>query len=226
MVDVSKYMLAKSDQLNADDLIGGPITVTITAVHEAGGDQPIVLSYENDNGRPWKPCKTMLRLIARSWTKYAQSWVGKSLTLYNDPDVTWAGKKVGGIRVSHMSDIDKKISINLSASKTSKRAHTVLPLEASPAAPAQATKPTYTPEQLEAAAQKKADAIIAEYNGNNGAELVEKHAETIGRLKAGYASIHDKVMSELFPPVDEIETEPSLEEQAAPKEEDLDEIPI
>ena len=32
MVDLSKTIIAKSDQLNADDLLGGPITITIEDV--------------------------------------------------------------------------------------------------------------------------------------------------------------------------------------------------
>ena len=53
--DITPFIQAKSDQLNADDLIGGPITARITNVRVTGGDQQPV-TVELDGGhKPWKP---------------------------------------------------------------------------------------------------------------------------------------------------------------------------
>jgi hypothetical protein len=44
----------KSDQLNADDLIGRSLTIKVTKVALCGeADQPIAVHYEGDNGKPY-----------------------------------------------------------------------------------------------------------------------------------------------------------------------------
>ena len=59
MLDMTTTIEAKSDQLNADDLIGSPKTIKITTVKACAGDQPIAVNYEGDNGKPYKPNKAM-----------------------------------------------------------------------------------------------------------------------------------------------------------------------
>ena len=41
MMDISQAAQPKSDQLNADDLIGGPQLVTITEVRKGSSEQPV-----------------------------------------------------------------------------------------------------------------------------------------------------------------------------------------
>lgn len=108
----------KSDQLNADDLIGTTKTIKVTGVSRgSGSDQPIVVNYEGDNGRPFKPCKSMRRVLIFAWGEYGQDWIGKSMTLYADPEVKFGGVKVGGIRISHLSHIQSAISMSLTATR-------------------------------------------------------------------------------------------------------------
>jgi hypothetical protein len=108
MTDVSPTLVAKSDQMNAQDL-AEPVTVTIekVTVTDPKGDQPVHVHLKEPEwaGKPWKPCKTARRILARLWGTDAAKWIGRQVTLYNDPTVKWAGEAVGGIRVSHMSDI-------------------------------------------------------------------------------------------------------------------------
>ena len=61
MTDLGKTIAPKSDQLNADDLISGPRTITITNVASGSKDQPINISFEGDNGKPYRPGKSMRR---------------------------------------------------------------------------------------------------------------------------------------------------------------------
>lgn len=130
MTDLSTTIIPKSDQMNADDLISGPITITITKVSAdpSSGEQPILISFEGDNGKPYKPCKSMRRVMVAVWGKDGAQYPGRSMTLYRDPDVTWGGLKVGGIRISHMTDIDKPITMALTATKQSRKPFTVQPL--------------------------------------------------------------------------------------------------
>lgn len=128
MTDLTQTIIAKSDQMNADDLIGRSITVKITKVSLLAGDQPVSISYEGDNGKPWKPSKGMRRVLVHVWGNDGNAYVGRSLTLVRDPDVTWAGAKVGGIRISHMSNIKEKVTMALTLSKGNKKPFVVLPL--------------------------------------------------------------------------------------------------
>lgn len=123
IADLSKTIISKSDQLNAEDLMAGPITVTIQDIRaNDGADQPISLFV--DGGRqPFKPCKTMRRLLIYAWGKDGRAWVGRSMTLYNDPDVKWGGVKVGGIRISHLSHIETDIVLALSEAKGKRKPH-------------------------------------------------------------------------------------------------------
>lgn len=129
MVDLSQYCVAKSDQLNADDLIGGPITIRVTAVKGMSDkEQPIAIYFDGDNGKPYKPGKSMRRVLVNFWGKDGEAYVGRSMTLYRDPEVTFGKLKVGGIRISHMSDLGEESEMALAVTKGAKRAFRVRPL--------------------------------------------------------------------------------------------------
>lgn len=129
MTDLTDTIKPKSNQLNADDLIGGPITITITGVSKtSAAEQPVAIQFDGDDGKPYLPCKMMRRVLVMQWGPDANQYVGRSLTLYRDPDVTWGGMKVGGIRISHMSHIDGEKVMALTASKSQRKPYTVLPL--------------------------------------------------------------------------------------------------
>jgi hypothetical protein len=128
MIDISDTLQAKSDQLNADDIVGGPITVTISDVNKVQTDQPLSIKYTGYQGQPFKPCKTVRRILAAVWGSDASKWIGQSMTLYNDPTVLWAGKPVGGIRVSHVTGIDQPMVLKLSETRGKKADYKVEPL--------------------------------------------------------------------------------------------------
>lgn len=129
-VDLSKTIAPKSDQLNADDLIAGAITITVTQVRGCDGDQPIAVHFEGDEGKPYKPCKSMRRVLVHAWGKEGKDYVGKRMTLYCDPTVQFGGVKVGGIRISHMSHIDRAMVIPLTVTRAQRRPYEVKPLRA------------------------------------------------------------------------------------------------
>jgi hypothetical protein len=138
MTDLSPTIAAKSDQLNADDLIGRTRTIRITKVSARPdtAEQPIAVNFEGDNGKPYYPCKSMRRVMVHCWGKDGSAYVGRAMTLYRDPDVQFGGMKVGGIRISHMSHIESEIAMALTATRGSKRAYKVKPLKDAPAAQA------------------------------------------------------------------------------------------
>ena len=128
-LDMRDTIIPKSDQLNADDLIGGPMTVAITKVARANtAEQPIAVSFEGDGGKPYMPCKSMRRVMVTVWGPDAEAYKGRSMTLYRDPEVTWGGMAVGGIRISHMSHMDSPVVLALTATKKARKPYRVLPL--------------------------------------------------------------------------------------------------
>ena len=117
----------KSDQLNADDLIAGPITVTITSGRKvADPKQPLILEI-NGGHKPWKPCLSMRRIMAAIWGDDGRAWIGGCVTLFCDPTVVFGGKEQGGIRISHISGISKPKTVLLTATRGKRIPFTVNP---------------------------------------------------------------------------------------------------
>jgi hypothetical protein len=120
----AKTIEAKSDQLNSDDLMAGPITVTITdvKVNENTDQQPVSISFTGDNGKPWKPSKSMRRALMLKWGSDEKAFIGRSLTLFRDPTIRWAGQEVGGVSISHMTDMADDSRFLLTSSRGQKKA--------------------------------------------------------------------------------------------------------
>ena len=141
-LDMTRFIEARSDQLNADDLIGGPRTITITRVQANDGDQPVNVHFEGDNGKPFRPCKTIRRVMVAMWGADASQYAGRSMTIYRDPSVQFGGMQVGGIRISHMSHIKSASDVVVMKSKGKKAAMKILPLAAQSAPPAAPAAPS------------------------------------------------------------------------------------
>lgn len=109
-------IVPKSDQLNADSLLTGPITVTVTSVARGDKEQPIAIGIDGGH-QPFKPCKSMRRVLIAAWGDDGRDWVGRKMTLFCDPEVMWAGVKVGGIRISHLSDIKEDMTLLLTSAR-------------------------------------------------------------------------------------------------------------
>lgn len=161
MSDVSNLrdtIVAKSDQLNADDLLGGTKTITVAAVKRSNSpDQPVAVHFQGDDGKPYKPCKSMRKVLIFAWGENGAEWVGRSMTLFNDPEVKFGGIKVGGIRISHLSHIERDIAISLTATKGKKAPITIKKLAAAKQQ-APAAKPADEPE-VPAISDKEINAV-------------------------------------------------------------------
>jgi hypothetical protein len=134
MTSLTPTIQAKSNQMNAEDLLGGPRTVTVTRVDvdTTSEAQPVAIHFEGDNGKPFKPCKTVRRILVKIWGDDSANFPGRSMTLYNDPEVTYGGMKVGGIRVSHASHIDETQTFYLARARGKKAEIKVKPLQSKP----------------------------------------------------------------------------------------------
>ena len=132
-MDITATLEAKSSQLNTDDLIAGARTITITQVSAGSAEQPVAIGFEGDNNKPWYPCKSMRRVLVAAWGADSSQYIGRRVTLFRDPAVTYGGIQVGGIRVSHLSHLDGPLSIALTVTRQKRTPYRVQPLAAAPA---------------------------------------------------------------------------------------------
>ncbi len=126
-MDLTASIEPRSDQINSDDLVAGPITYTVREVIQGKAEQPFdFLLVETD--RAYRPSKTMRRLIVAAWGPDAKVYAGRRLTLYREPSIMFGGQKVGGIRISHMSDIPKRVEEKFQTTRGKRETFTVDPL--------------------------------------------------------------------------------------------------
>lgn len=189
-VDMSQFIAARSDQLNADDLMNSPKTITITKVTATpdSAEQPVSIHYEGGQGKVFKPCKTVRRIMVGVWGADAAKYVGRSMTLYRDPTVAFGGMQVGGIRVSHMSHIDGDKTVALLVTRGRKAPFKVKPLLNAPAAAstgdaAENWTNTYI-GKLQAASDLAAVADLENAQAARLSELKEKRPELHERIAA------------------------------------------
>lgn len=132
-MDMRETITPKSDQLNADDLIAGPVTVTITEVTKGTPEQPVDVHLAEFPGRAYRPSKSMRRIMVAAWGAEAGKYAGRTLTLFCNPDITFGKDKVGGIQISQMSHLPKPLTVALTATRGKRRSFTVEPLVTEPA---------------------------------------------------------------------------------------------
>jgi hypothetical protein len=135
-MDLTESIAPRSDQVNADDLIGGPQTFTIREVRQGAAEQPFDFMLV-ETERAYRPSKTMRRLIVAAWGSDASNYVGKRLTLYREPSIKFGGATVGGIRISHMSGISKRVEEKFQVTRGKRELFSVDPLPDTPATPAE-----------------------------------------------------------------------------------------
>lgn len=135
-MDLTQTIAPRSDQINADDLISGPVTVTVDRVTEGAAEQPVDVHLVEFPGRAYRPSKSMRRVMVAAWGADTSVYPGRRLTLYRDPEVTFGRDKVGGIKISHLSHIEKRLSLALTVTRGKRSPHIVEPLPDTPPAPA------------------------------------------------------------------------------------------
>jgi len=141
-MDLTASIAPNSDQLDAEDLLSGPRDVTIVEVRQGpSSDQPVNISLEEFD-RPWRPAKTVRRILVAAWGPDASTYVGHRLRLYRDPEVKFGGMAVGGIRVSHLSHIEQRMQLALTSTRGKRGMHVIEPLTEAAATPVSRALPT------------------------------------------------------------------------------------
>ena len=129
-MDLTESIAPRSDQINADDLISGPVTVTVQEVVQGTAEQPVDVRLVEFPGRAYRPSKSMRRVMVMAWGAEASSYAGRRITLFRNPEITFGRDKVGGIEISHLSHIDKPLTVALTATRGKRKNFTVQPLPA------------------------------------------------------------------------------------------------
>lgn len=127
-MDMTATTEPRSDQQNYDDYLAGPKTVTITAVKSGTPDQPVEIHLAEYPDRPYKPAKSMRRVLVAAWGPDSSVYVGRRITLYGDPTIRFGKEAVGGIRISHLSHIPETLTVHLTVTRGKRSPFTVQPL--------------------------------------------------------------------------------------------------
>lgn len=127
-MDISETLAPKSDQIDYEDLLGGPRTFTIKEVRRGPSAEQPVEVVMHEFPRPWRPAKTVRRILVACWGPDASLYTGRRVTLYADHTVKFGGSAVGGIRLSHASHIDGAVTVTAMITRGKRAPFTVQPL--------------------------------------------------------------------------------------------------
>lgn len=121
-MDITDALAPTSDQLDAVELVN-PRTFTIDTGSALGKREGKTVAEIRlcDFPRVWRPSKGMLDVLADCWGTDAKQWVGRRVTVYNDREVMFGRDKTGGVRISHLSHIDKARNVLIRASGAGKK---------------------------------------------------------------------------------------------------------
>jgi hypothetical protein len=134
-MDITRTVEPRSDQLNFDDVQAHDLTITITEVKQGPPDQPVELHNKEFPGRPYKPGKSMRRVLIAAWGVEASAYVGRSVRLYGDPTIKFGKDAVGGIRIRALSHITEPLTVPLTVTRGKRAPFTVQPLTTDKPAP-------------------------------------------------------------------------------------------
>lgn len=160
-MDLSLTTAPKSDQQNYDDYVGGPKTVTVSGVKSGTDEQPAEIHLVEFPGRPFKPAKTMRRVLVAAWGSETDNYVGRRMTLVGDPNVKFGGQVVGGVRIAALSHISKPLTMALTVTKGKRAPFTVQPLPDAPATVASQQNPDRLMAALKAAGLTEKEPALA-----------------------------------------------------------------
>jgi hypothetical protein len=190
MNDMTPIIVPKSDQLNAEDFLAGPATFIIEGVAiNPGSEQPVNIKLVGEP-RVWRPCKSMSRVLVAAWGPDANAYVGRSVTLYRDPKVKWGGLEVGGIRVSHLSHIERDMVMSLTATKGKRAPHKVCVLEA--------PSNNQPPQQQRQTPEQWVESYIADVNKAADLEALarvqQKATKALEKLAGAHPELHERAI--------------------------------
>lgn len=184
-MDLAATTAPRSDQQNFDDYVAGPKTLTISEVRAGTAEQPVEIHVVEYPGRPYKPSKSMRRVLVQAWGSDGATYAGRRITLYGDPDVTFGRDRVGGIKISHLSHIAAPVQVALTVTRGKRAPFTVQPLPDAPVPADQVSKAVAAVHGATSTVDLHKIVAHARKLGMDGAaELVEAIEQKRGELEA------------------------------------------
>lgn len=109
-MNIREFVKIKSDRLNYEDFIMGPQDFKIVRLGKKTdqGNVRLLMFFEGREETPYWLPKGMVKCLSNpdGWGEAPFSeWVGRRVRLFGEPTVVYAGKELGGIRISNISDI-------------------------------------------------------------------------------------------------------------------------
>lgn len=134
-MDMTNTIVPDSSQINAEDLLTGPRTFTITGVSAGSAEQPVNISLAEVPDRVYRPSKSMRRVLVAAWGADSSAYIGRRMTLYREPTIRFGRDEVGGLRLSHLSHIDGPLKLALTVTRGRRDPFVVQPLTDEPTIP-------------------------------------------------------------------------------------------
>lgn len=126
-IDVTDYWAPTSEQMDAVDLPTPRIFTVTSATQNSDKGRPVNVHFAEFD-RPWRPGKSMGRVLRQCWGPKTAAWIGHRVELFCDPEVTYGKDKVGGIRIGRLSHIDGPQRVLLLISQGRSSVYNVQPL--------------------------------------------------------------------------------------------------
>lgn len=131
-MNISKLRQSNSAQINADDILSGPVTVTITDAIESTSDQPLFVSVAEFPNKTYRPSLTMRKVLGAVMGDETDNWIGRRVTLFRNPEIKFGREKVGGIQISHVSGIEGPVEVSVLVKRGVRETFRVDPLPDTP----------------------------------------------------------------------------------------------
>lgn len=199
-MDITDSLAPKSDQLDAVDLLGGPRTFTIVRVTKGSSEEQPVQVHLAEFPRVWRPSKGMRRVLAACWTPHTDAWTGRRVTLFCDTGVKFGGVEVGGIRISHLSDLDGPKKVPLLITKGKGAMYVVAPLKED------------KPRPLSQAQSQRIGALLKLNDLTDKALVLALYADEIGREVAATRDLTVGEADKVIAALERMGTEPSVDQ--------------
>lgn len=149
VMSMREFLTIKTDRFNYEHFISGPKTLKVSRLGKKvdQGKPRLLVFFEGHEDTPYWVPLGMAKCIASpdGWGESPfADWVGRSMTLFGEPTVQYGGKELGGVRVSHLSHIEKPYTTKISIRRGVRIDYEILPLKV--AASAATAEVVYYPE--------------------------------------------------------------------------------
>lgn len=133
-MNIREFVKIKSDRLNFEDFIMGSQDFTIAKLGRKvdQGNVRLLMIFEGREATPYWVPKGMVKCLSNpeGWGESEFSeWIGRKVRLFGEPTVVYAGKELGGVRISHISHIPQAYSTKITERRGVRIDYVISPLE-------------------------------------------------------------------------------------------------